>query len=349
MRKTAGKALKLAGAFILILIVVILLFLGSLCIYHQSRLKKERSTITHMAGQYVEVDGQKMNVYLSGAGDKTLVFLAGSMTPSPIFDFKPLYERLADRYRIVVIEKFGYGYSDECEGERSVDIITEQDREALATLHVDGPFILVPHSASGLEAVYWASQYPEEIEAIIGLDPAVPEQYDLMPGPHITEIEPQDPEKAIRGLAVSDFFFYQIGLIRLTMNPDKLSAALRSDALTEDEKEQYRALFYEKFCAGSGSTMMRETICDERQLNALLEIYHSPLPDVPTLFFVSNDEDMLSVAYGSIENWHRIHENYIAKMTIGELVRLNCGHYVHAEMPEEVAEKIFHFIDSREQ
>ena len=180
MNGKVRKALKVLGITIAGFIAAIVAFLGCLCIYHQSRLKKERSVITHMAGQYVEVDGHKMNVYVEGEGDKTLVFLPGSMTPSPIFDFKPLYEMLTDKYKVVVIEKFGYGYSDECEGERSVDVITSQDREALAALSIEGPYILVPHSASGLEAVYWANHYPEEIEAIIGLDPAVPEQYDLL-------------------------------------------------------------------------------------------------------------------------------------------------------------------------
>ena len=33
---------------------------------------------------------------------------------------------------------------------------------------------------SGLEALYWAQKYPDEVEAIIGLDMAVPDHYDEM-------------------------------------------------------------------------------------------------------------------------------------------------------------------------
>ncbi|MBS7577686.1 MULTISPECIES: alpha/beta hydrolase [unclassified Enterococcus] len=43
--------------------------------------------------------------------------------------------------------------------------------------NIQGPLILVPHSMSGIEAIYWAQTYPDEIEAIIGLDMAVPEAY----------------------------------------------------------------------------------------------------------------------------------------------------------------------------
>lgn len=40
--------------------------------------------------------------------------------------------------------------------------------------------MLCPHSMSGLEALYWAQKYPEEVEAIVGLDMAVPDYYDEM-------------------------------------------------------------------------------------------------------------------------------------------------------------------------
>ena len=89
------------------IIPVPVLLLTALCIYHQIRLKKERSIINHTLGQFVEVDGHNMNIYTEGSGNKTLVFLSGFGTPSPILDFKPLYSRLSDKYRIVVIEKFG--------------------------------------------------------------------------------------------------------------------------------------------------------------------------------------------------------------------------------------------------
>ena len=118
------------------------------------------------------------------------------------------------------------------------------------------------------------------------------------------------------------------------------------DALSEAEKKLYRALFYKKFCAGSGSTMLREMICDEHALDVLLKIYHGPIPNVPTLFFVSYDEAMLSRAYGSIENWRLIHDNYISDVTDGAIVYLDCGHYVHAENPDEVSRAMKAFIES---
>ena len=87
------------------------------------------------------------------------------------------FSSLAD-YCIVVIERPGYGFSDEVEGVPALDTILNWEREALSKLEIDGPYILIPHSASGIEAILWAQLYPDEVEAIIGLDMSVPAYYE---------------------------------------------------------------------------------------------------------------------------------------------------------------------------
>ena len=233
---------------VLACIILVPVLLTALCIYHQIRLKKERSIINHTLGQFVEVDGHNMNIYTEGSGNKTLVFLSGFGTPSPVLDFKPLYTRLSDKYRIVVIEKFGYGYSDEYEGDRSVDTTVDQNRLALEILGIEGPYILVPHSAGGIEAIWWAEHYPDEVEAIIGLDSNVPSQYANYRTPQdLNTTEPQDIDECISSMAVNDFFMYKIGLFRLMMPPSSLPALISED-LSADEREQYSALGYTMYC-----------------------------------------------------------------------------------------------------
>ena len=78
-------------------------------------------------GKLVEVDEHKMSIFIAGKGDRTIVFLSGGGTPSPILDFKALTSRLTDSYRIVVIEKFGYGFSDDVKEERPIAKILEKE------------------------------------------------------------------------------------------------------------------------------------------------------------------------------------------------------------------------------
>ena len=90
-------------------------------------LRKNSDLYESPLGQLVEVDCHNMSVYTEGEGDNTIVFMSGWGTTSPIPDFKALYSRLSDDYKIVVIEKFGYGFSDIVDGERDFDTILRQD------------------------------------------------------------------------------------------------------------------------------------------------------------------------------------------------------------------------------
>lgn len=140
--KIVKRILKgiLIGIGVLLALMAILV-VGTF-IYNKSCLKKEEKLIQHK-GQYVEIDSGRMNLSIEGEGDKTLVLMAGTGTPSPYLDFKPLVDELKDTYKVVVIEKFGYGYSDGIEGSRTLDIITEQDREALSKAGVENHIFYV--------------------------------------------------------------------------------------------------------------------------------------------------------------------------------------------------------------
>ena len=164
------KKIKKFPKTLFVMIAVIAVCLTGLFVYNRIMLKKDAVLLKKHVGQMVEVDGHDMCVYSEGQGDHTIVFMSGWGEPSPIYDFKALYRQLSDDYKIVVIEKFGYGFSDEVEGRRSFYTILRQDREALQKAGITGPFVLCPHSLSGVEAILWAQKYPNEVEAIVGLD-----------------------------------------------------------------------------------------------------------------------------------------------------------------------------------
>ena len=91
-------------------------------------LRKNKALYETPLGQLVEVDGHNMSLYTEGEGKHTVVFLSGWGTSSPILDCKPLYSRLSDENKIVVVEKYGYGFSDVVDDERDFDTILRQDR-----------------------------------------------------------------------------------------------------------------------------------------------------------------------------------------------------------------------------
>lgn len=314
------KVIKITFRVVLIIICLILLFLLGVFIYHRVMLSKEKSLISQPLGEMVEVDGENMCIYTEGSGEHTIVFMSGYGTPSPILDFKPLYDKLKDDYRIAVVEKFGYGFSDETGMSRDVDTILSQTREALKGVGVEAPYVLCPHSASGIEAMYWAQTYPEEVEGIAALDIAIPGYF-----------EETGYSNFLDKLMI---YFTNSGLIRLIPS-DSLFPALTSKYLTDTEKAQYKALMY----ARRGSkTMMKESEYTKEDEDILIS---NGTPDVSMLFFTcrpmadeifpSNPEKYMTLARRYTDNKQ-------------QYIDLDCGHYVHVEEPDFIADEIKKFI-----
>ncbi|MBR4223470.1 MAG: alpha/beta hydrolase [Oscillospiraceae bacterium] len=313
------KAFKIIGRVFLILLAVVLLFLAVLFVYNQVMLKKEEPLVTAPLGQLVEIDGHDMCVYTQGEGDHTLVFLSGSGTPSPILDFKSLYDQIGDGCRVVVIEKFGYGFSDIVDEERSFDTMLRQDREALEKLGIGAPYILCPHSMSGLEAIQWAQEYPDEVEAIVGLDMALPDFYDVL------DLKGTERKEILSGIAV------KMGLLRI-VDIEDMFPAFSSDGLTDEEKDIYRALMYRITC---NKVIINE---NETITETCDKIRSRPKPDVPTLIFTSDGRD----ADG--DGWVQIEEAYADGLTNSKIIELNCGHYIHNYEYERISKEMNEFI-----
>jgi surfactin synthase thioesterase subunit len=149
--------------------IVIIAFLIIISIVGQGRKYLERDDIKPL-GTLMEVDGKKMHVYSQGEGEKTIVLMPGLGTNTPSIDFNPLIEELKKDFKVVVVEPLGYGFSDVTSKERSVENIIDEMRTALQEANIDGPYILMPHSISGVYAQYYGAVYPEEVESIIMLD-----------------------------------------------------------------------------------------------------------------------------------------------------------------------------------
>lgn len=121
-------------------------------------------------GQIVEVNEQKMHVYSMGDGEKTIVLLPGFGVSLPSADFGPLMRELSKEYTVVCIEYFGIGFSGQADTPRTNENYTEEIRTALSLAGFKAPYVLMPHSASGVYSEYYAAKYPDEVSAIIMLD-----------------------------------------------------------------------------------------------------------------------------------------------------------------------------------
>lgn len=304
-------------------VILLLLFVvSSSWIYHSIAMKKEIA-LTPPPGKMVDVNDHAMHIYSEGDGEQTIVFLSGAGTSAPVLDFKPLWSELSSKHTIAVVEKAGYGWSETADVSREIDVILEESRSALRLADVQPPYILAAHSMSALEAIRWVQKYPDEVVAIIGLDPAVPEAYDVM------EI-PSSPSIAAAAI------FARTGMIRLVPSIVESSAAIRSGHLSDEDMATYESLLYRRTLT---SNMIDET--KQVQANAG-KVRESGVPvEVPMYFFISDGNEI------GISNWREILYDYIGQLEHGKHLFLDVGHYVHAWEPEIIATEIDDFINSK--
>ena len=301
-------------------IAAIIVILMWICFgYHRYRLKNEEK-LRRPLGQLIDINGNNISIYVEGSGYRTLVFLSGGGTCSPILDFKSLYSLLSNEYKIVVVEKFGYGYSDIVDEDRNLQTILSETRLALNKAGIDGPYVLCPHSMSGIEALYWAQEYPDEIEAIIGLDMAVPEYYENM--------------KINLPLMKLGQYAASVGITRLIPTLVE-SDAIKHGKLTNDEKNRYRAIFYNRTAT---VTMINEV--KSIKANARI-VAQNGVPQVDMLLFISDGTGGTGF---DKETWRRIPEEYISEVKSGKYIELDCPHYVHDYEYGRISEEIKSFL-----
>ncbi len=311
MKKLLKNLLKLTARLLLGIILTLVAFLVIVKIWDVIAIGREKEILKDHPGEFVEVDGHNMNIYVTGEGDHTIVFMSGWGTESPIYDFRPLYSKLSDSYKCIVIEKFGYRFSDEIEGERDFDTILRQDREALEKLGIEGPFVLCPHSLSGLEAILWAQKYPKEVEAIAGLDMSTAKECS-------SNASTVRLNKAVKFSGINRFM---------------MTISDVEEGYTDTEWKQYTALV----CRN----MANDTVCreDEAIDGVCEEINAAALPDTPTLQFISTRNS-------DYEKWKIFHQELVDAAAYGKLVELDCGHYLHQFESERIATEMREFIDN---
>ena len=301
----------------LVLLSLLLLFLLATFIFHRICLEKEKASLTPM-GQQVLVNGHQMNVYVQGEGSETIVFLSGAGIASPILDFKELSESLSKRYKVVIVERVGYGYSDDSNHSRDVMEVLSETRQALSQANITGPFIILSHSMASLESLAWQEKYPDEVKALIGLDWALPASYENL--------------KDNQALLTLAYWSSKIGLLRYF--PE--SFYIKNQTLTESERKQYRLLAYKQ--------LMSQAMLHESQTvkeNAK-KVPSNINPKIPTLLLVSNGK---GTGFSQFE-WQRYAERFASDQSNVQVVYMDAPHDLYHYQSHEIVSQIEDFLKS---
>ncbi|MBU3137343.1 alpha/beta hydrolase [Clostridium gasigenes] len=308
------------------ILIVILALLIIISIVGQARKYLEKDDVKPL-GTLVEVDGKKMHIYSQGEGKKTIVLMPGLGSIAPSIDFKPLIEELEKDFKVVVVEPFGYGFSDETSKERSVENIVDETRMGLKEANIDGPYILMPHSISGVYAQYYAAIYPEEVESIIMLDTTLVK----------TIVEESDSidlsigKKQYNAANVGNF----LGIDRIYYN----SIYKDEDCFTEEDKNELVKMGVQNTF---NKTMENEINMILRNCETVNETKMSK--DLPILKFITirSMVDINNEKYTDIMN---INLNEFNEYNKFSYFVLEGRHYIYYTKSEEIGKETRKFLD----
>ncbi len=308
-----NKGLKIVGALILVILSFFAICFTGVFINNKVKLNQEAKKIKDY-GKKVEINGQKMNVAILGEGDKTIVLLPGYMTAAPVIDFKPLTDELSKDYRVVVIEPFGYGLSDDTKKKRSVENIISEIHDVLSDLNITD-YTLMGHSIFGVYSLDYIKKYPDEVNAFIGIDSSLPEQGGA------------DDNKlgTIK-------FLSQSGLFRVLTkaSPDMLNLPPVKESL----KRQYEYLSLKNMAS-------KATINEGEEMTANFEkaLAIQYPKELPVLYFLATESTE------SDSNWLKMHQARVLNSVKSDIEVLDGGHYLHHTKSKEISIKTKEFLN----
>lgn len=298
------------------ILTVLVVFVASVYVVNLISKEREQGKI-EAYGQKVLVDGKQMNVLIQGDGKETIVLLPGYGTASPVLDFKPLVKELSPYYRVVVIEPFGYGLSDDTDKARTSQNIVDEIHECLQKLNIK-KYTLMGHSIAGIYGLEYVNQYEKEVKAFVGIDTSVPQQ----------ETE-ELPVSSLQLLNQSGFY-----RLLLKVNPDQLVMP----NVDQQTKDQIKMLTFRNFLNESQASEAENFTNNFKNAERL----HFP-KRLPVVFYLADQTEE------ETPSWKPMHEELLKNVDHGKVVTFKGGHYLHHTKSKEIADDVREFLSNNER
>jgi pimeloyl-ACP methyl ester carboxylesterase len=269
-------------------------------------------------GRLVTLPGGRVNTAVSGAGEETFVIMPGYGAASPVLEFAPLVDQLDDNATVVVVEPFGYGWSDrQTEAARTVGNMSTELHQTLTALGVHQPYTLVAHSIGALYTLDYVNRFPGEVRAVVSIDGSVP----------VDAVAEGEQSRWLRLWTTS-------GVLRWVSKaaPDLIVPAPR-DTYSADARRQMRTLVLRN---DSTPALVEENNRIAQNIEAVKGL--SFPPELPVLTFLAQDTmDVLPA-------WYPAHRMQLAGLAHSQLIVIDDGHYLHYRHSPEIAEAVHAFL-----
>lgn len=150
--------------FLGVLLVVITIILVGGKIY--TDILVQRAEAKYPPANFVTVENVRLHYIDAGSG-QPVIFIAGGSGKVQDFSLSPLYELAMNKYRVIIIDRPGLGYSEKpTDEEVTPDVQARLIYEALNEIEIEKP-IIVGQSWGGVIALAYAQEYSSELSGIV--------------------------------------------------------------------------------------------------------------------------------------------------------------------------------------
>jgi pimeloyl-ACP methyl ester carboxylesterase len=326
--KRTNPILRWTGRILLGLLALIVVLVASGASYEAIMAAGDASRYP-ARGQRVDVGGYRLHISCIGDGSPTVVLDAGQGGFS--LDWSLIQPELATTTRVCAYDRAGYGWSDPSPQPRTPRQIAEELHTLLGNAGIEGPYVLVGHSAGGKHVRLYATRHPQDVAGMVLVD-ARTEYVDANRSPEALAAEHKQQRRFQRTICVAA----RIGLVRpfwAALWPKVWPATQNLSAETRAEIGVLQARSQQI------KTVLREDAFltqDNSQLNSA-----APLGNVPLIVLAAGQSvEQDTLWQDAQEQLARDSSN--AKLTIAS----GSGHYIHWEQPTLVVDAIRQVVEA---
>ena len=282
-------------------------------------------------GQLVDIGTHKLHFRISGSGDETIVFDAGSGEQGS-YGFLMLEEELGKHAKLISYDRAGINWSEPGPAERNGVRIADELYAALQKLAIKGPVVLVGHSQGGLHMIQFAKKYRSMVKALVLMDAPLPSSFNDMP---------DDLKQAMGGssgqLKIAKFMA-NFGVMRFTMPPPQ-PAPFKVKGVNADSIEQViSSMLPATLVKGvlpevESSVMKNDIVVNDGMLDSL------PIRILSSRSFIRNVNEgppgwNETLQQKFVEYWER-NQSALVKLSSNSkrMILDNSGHAMHVTQP----------------
>ena len=280
-------------------------------------------------GQRVDIGGYRLHVHCVGEGSPTVVLDAGLGGFS--LDWSLVQPELAATTRVCAYDRAGYGWSDPSPHARTPSQIADELHTLLVNAGIQGPYVLVGHSAAGKHVRLFASRYPQAVVGMVLVD-ARHESVDTNRSPEALAGEHTQQRRFQRTISAAA----RIGLVRAFWAAAWPQVFPATQNLSTETRAEIGVL---QARSGQVKTVLKE--------DALLTHDNAQLSSAPSL----GDVPLMVLAAGqNVEHdplWLPAQQQLAGLSSNAKLIVVEgSSHYIHWDQPMLVAGAIRQVVEA---